>query len=138
TAGALRFGYVLRGAVGRSKHQVHRETHHPINRPMNTRQILAVLLVLCAGWPFTMQQVGAQQSRTVTTGASFLLLSPDARNAGVGEAGTGLDADANALFTNAAKLAFAGHMGISLSYTPWMRQLVEDEHLSYLSAYRRM
>jgi len=105
---------------------------------MNTRQILAVLLVLCAGWPFTMQQVGAQQSRTVTTGASFLLLSPDARNAGVGEAGTGLDADANALFTNAAKLAFAGHMGISLSYTPWMRQLVEDEHLSYLSAYRRM
>lgn len=76
--------------------------------------------------------------RTVTTGASFLLLSPDARNAGVGEASTGLETDANAMYTNAAKLAFADRMGISISYTPWMRQLVDDEHLSYVTAYFRL
>src|SRR5690606_4317372 len=76
--------------------------------------------------------------RTITTGASFLLLSPDARTTGVAEAGTGLLSDANAVFTNAAKLNFAGDKGLSFSYTPWMRQLVKDEHLGYLSAFHRL
>src|SRR5690606_11875260 len=34
--------------------------------------------------------------------------------------------------------AFADRMGNSLSYTPWMRQLVDDEHLSYVTAYHRL
>jgi hypothetical protein len=77
-------------------------------------------------------------NRTITTGASFLLLSPDARTTGVAEASTGLLPDANSVFTNAAKLNFAGDKGISFSYTPWMRQLVKDEHLGYLSAFHRL
>ncbi len=76
--------------------------------------------------------------RTITTGASFLLLSPDARSTGVAEAGTGLMADANSVFINAAKLSFAGEKGLSISYTPWMRQLVKDEHLGYLTAFHRL
>jgi len=76
--------------------------------------------------------------RTITTGASFLLLSPDARTTGVAEAGTGLLSDANSVFTNAAKLNFAGDKGLSFSYTPWMRQLVKDEHLGYLTAFHRL
>lgn len=76
--------------------------------------------------------------RTITTGASFLLLSPDARTTGVAEASTGLLPDANAVFTNAAKLNFAGDKGLSFSYTPWMRQLVKDEHLGYLTAFHRL
>lgn len=77
-------------------------------------------------------------NRTITTGASFLLLSPDARTTGVAEASTGLLPDANSVFTNAAKLNFAGDKGISFSYTPWMRQLVKDEHMGYLSAFHRL
>ncbi|MGV3760936.1 type IX secretion system outer membrane channel protein PorV [Parapedobacter sp.] len=76
--------------------------------------------------------------RTITTGASFLLLSPDARTTGVAEAGTGLLPDANSVFVNAAKLNFAGEKGLSFSYTPWMRQLVKDEHLGYFTAFHRL
>lgn len=92
--------------------------------------MLAVLLPV-----FATAQLGR---RTITTGASFLLLSPDARTTGVAEASTGLLPDANSVFTNAAKLSFAGDKGMSVSYTPWMRQLVKDEHLGYLSAFHRL
>ncbi|MDR6782640.1 hypothetical protein ABIE26_000872 [Pedobacter africanus] len=79
-----------------------------------------------------------QDSRVVNTGAGFLLLSPDARNAGVAEAGTGLPVDANSIFINAAKLIFGEKMGVSVSYTPWMRELTKDSHLGYLTAYRHL
>ncbi len=105
---------------------------------MSIKTIIGSFLILLVGPIPAVTRVMAQHNRTVTTGASFLLLSPDARNSGVGEAGTGLEADANAIFANAAKLVFADHMGISVSYTPWMRQLVDDEHLSYLTAYRQL
>jgi len=42
------------------------------------------------------------------------------------------------VFINAAKLVFAGEKGLSFSYTPWMRQLVKDEHLGYLTAFHRL
>lgn len=77
-------------------------------------------------------------NRVVTSGASFLLLSPDAKNAGVAEAGTGLKSGVNALFVNPAKLLFSDDMGLSLSYTPWMRSLTRDSHLGYLSAFRKI
>ncbi|WP_316816346.1 type IX secretion system outer membrane channel protein PorV [Pedobacter nyackensis] len=79
-----------------------------------------------------------QNNRIVNAGAGFLLLSPDARNAGVAEAGTGLPTDANSLFINAAKSLFGEKMGISVSYTPWMRELTKDSHLGYISAYRHL
>jgi hypothetical protein len=75
------------------------------------------------------------QYSTVTSGASFLMISPDARNAGVAEAGTGLYGDSNSGFTNGAKLSFANRTGISVSYVPWMRELDKDLHLGNLSAY---
>jgi len=94
------------------------------------------MVVLPTAMPlFTAAQLG---NRTVTTGASFLLLSPDARTSGVAEASTGLLPDVNSVFTNAAKLSFAGDKGVSFSYTPWMRQLVKDEHLGYLAAFHRV
>lgn len=75
---------------------------------------------------------------TVTTSASFLLISPDARNAGVAEAGTGLMADANSNFVNGAKISFAGKTGLSLSYVPWLRQLDKDLQLGNISAFRQL
>lgn len=101
-------------------------------------QILSVVYI--AMTTIMLPTVAAAQlgNRAVTTGASFLLLSPDARTTGVAEASTGLMPDANSVFTNAAKLSFAGDMGLSFSYTPWMRQLVKDEHLGYLTAFHRL
>jgi hypothetical protein len=93
-----------------------------------------IAYLLCCCQPGFAQQ----DNRVVNSGAGFLLLSPDARNAGVAEAGTGLPADANAIFINAAKLPFGDKMGISVSYTPWMKQLTSDAHLGYITAYRQL
>jgi len=101
-------------------------------------QILSVAFVAMITMVFPIAARAQLGHRTVTTGASFLLLSPDARTTGVAEASTGLMPDANSVFTNAAKLSFAGDMGLSFSYTPWMRQLVKDEHLGYLTAFHRL
>jgi len=99
---------------------------------------LIKILILWLLFSATIPKAKAQREYSpVTTGASFLLISPDARNTGVAEAGTGLKSDANAMFINAAKLSFAGKTGISVSYVPWLKQLEKDIHLGYLSAYHQ-
>jgi hypothetical protein len=98
---------------------------------------LAVSLMACL--VFAYQNSAAQQdNRAVNTGAGFLLLSPDARNGGVAEAGTGLPVDANSMFINAAKIPFGTKMSVSASYTPWMKELSKDSHLAYIAAYRQL
>ncbi|GAB4133924.1 MAG: type IX secretion system outer membrane channel protein PorV [Raineya sp.] len=74
--------------------------------------------------------------RPITTAVPFLSISPDARAAGMGDAGVAVSADANATFWNPAKMTFTDKQyGITLSYTPWLRQLVNDMSISYLSGF---
>ncbi len=78
----------------------------------------------------------AQKTQSpVNVGATFLLINPDARSAGMGDVVTGIEPDPNALFGNAAKLLFAGNWGISANYSPWMRDMNNNKsNLGYLSA----
>ena len=81
----------------------------------------------------------AQKSgqRPADIGASFLLVNPDARSAATGNAPTGLTPNVNDLFSNAAKIVFAGPFGVSASYSPWMTQLNNNEsNMAYLSAFQ--
>ncbi|MET7000544.1 type IX secretion system outer membrane channel protein PorV [Chitinophaga defluvii] len=80
----------------------------------------------------------AQKTQSpVNVGATFLLINPDARSAGMGDVVTGIEPDPNALFGNAAKLLFAGNWGISANYSPWMRDMNNNKsNLGYLSAYK--
>ncbi|WP_025145943.1 type IX secretion system outer membrane channel protein PorV [Pedobacter jeongneungensis] len=96
-----------------------------------------VVLILLCSVNYAKAQLQNQYS-TVTTGAAFLLISPDARNSGVGEAGTGLTSDANSNFINGAKLSFANKTGISVSYVPWMREIDKSLHLGNLNAYHQL
>lgn len=69
----------------------------------------------------------------------FLTLAPDARSAGMGDAGVAVSPDANATYWNAAKLAFADRdFGASVSYAPWLRNLTDDMWLGYASVYKRI
>ncbi|MBC6112311.1 type IX secretion system outer membrane channel protein PorV [Pedobacter fastidiosus] len=95
----------------------------------------AVFVLLC--FTFYSRAQVQNQYNTVTTGASFLLISPDARNTGVAEAGTGLMSDANSGFINGAKLSFADKTGLSVSYVPWLREIDKNLHLGNLSAYHQ-
>ncbi|MBN9485382.1 MAG: hypothetical protein BGO70_02920 [Bacteroidetes bacterium 43-93] len=75
---------------------------------------------------------------TVTTAVPFLRISPDARSGAMGDVGIALSPDANAQYWNVAKLPFATkNYGISATYTPWLKDIVPDIFLAYLSGYAK-
>ncbi|MGL5889021.1 MAG: type IX secretion system outer membrane channel protein PorV [Bacteroidia bacterium] len=75
---------------------------------------------------------------TITTAVPFLMITPDSRAGGMGEVGVATTPDVNSIHWNAAKLAFAEKkMGLGISYTPWLRALVPDINLAYVSFYAK-
>lgn len=87
----------------------------------------------------TTNDLTAGSINTITTAVPLLLISPDARAGALGDAGGALSPDANSIHWGAAKLAFIeGKSGISLSYIPWLRNLVPDINLGYLSFYKKL
>ena len=66
-------------------------------------------------------------------------IAPDARAAGMGDVGAATDPDVNSQYWNLAKYPFCiSRAGISLNYTPWLRQLVNDIDLAYVAGYYRI
>jgi hypothetical protein len=81
----------------------------------------------------------ANNVNVVTTAVPFLLISPDAREGGMGDAGAASSPDVNAVHWNPSKLAFINdQLGVDVSYTPWLRQLVPDINLAYLSWFYKL
>ncbi len=77
--------------------------------------------------------------RVVTSAVPFLTISPDSRSASMGDAGAASTPDANSIFWNTAKLAFAkDQAGVNFSYAPWLRDLVGDMGLLNTSGYYRV
>ncbi|MBL7719510.1 MAG: type IX secretion system outer membrane channel protein PorV [Flavipsychrobacter sp.] len=76
--------------------------------------------------------------RTITTAVPFLRISPDARSGAMGDVGVAISPDANAQFWNVAKMPFASKKyGVSMTYTPWLKDLVPDIWLGYISGYAK-
>lgn len=72
----------------------------------------------------------------ITTGVTSLNIAPDARGASMGDIGAATDPDENSQYWNPSKYAFAySSAGISLSYTPWLRKLVNDIALLNAAGY---
>jgi hypothetical protein len=79
------------------------------------------------------------QDRIITTGVPFLLITPDARAAGMGELGVATSVDAYAQQWNPAKYPFSRKdSGLGLSYTPYLRQIVDDIFLGNLTYFIKM
>ena len=79
------------------------------------------------------------QLNTITTAVPFLLIAPDSRSGAIGDAGVALGPSASSLHWNMAQLGFAkNEFEASLSYSPWLRALVDDMNLAYLSGYKRL
>jgi hypothetical protein len=67
-----------------------------------------------------------KNSRVISTVAPLLLINSDARSAGMGDAGVATSSDENALYHNAAKMAFnTSQFSGGFSYTPWLQNLVD-------------
>jgi hypothetical protein len=76
---------------------------------------------------------------TITTAVPFMSITPDSRAGAMGDAGTALSASSTSIYWNTSMLNFAEEKSaISISYTPWLRQLTNDIHLSYLSGYYKI
>ena len=79
------------------------------------------------------------QDRVITTGVPFLLVSADARAAGMADIGVSSSADAFSQQWNPAKYAFAiDKQGFSVSYTPYLTDLVNDISLGQLTYYNKI
>ncbi len=76
------------------------------------------------------------QLNTITTALPFMSITPDSRAGGMGDAGTALSPNSSSVYWNTSALSFSKIKSeISLSYVPWLRQLTNDIHLSYLSGF---
>lgn len=87
--------------------------------------------------------VTAQDKRNmfnpVNTSVTSQTIAPDARSAGMGDVGAATDPDVNSQYWNPAKYPFnISRAGVSLNYTPWLRQLVSDIDLASLAGYYRI
>lgn len=88
--------------------------------------------------------VNAQESlknefNPITTGVTSLGIVPDARGAAMGDLGVATDPDANSQYWNPSKYAFAySKAGVSVSYTPWLRKLVNDIYLANIAGYWKL
>ena len=66
-------------------------------------------------------------------------IAPDAHGGGLGDVGAATDPDVNSQYWNPAKYPFnISRAGVSLNFTPWLRSLVNDMNLAYLSGYYRI
>lgn len=84
--------------------------------------------------------LSGQPVGVVNTAVPFLGFTPDARSAGMGDAGVALrDADANAIYWNPSKLVYAKDPGgLSVSYTPWLRNLIGDMYFTNIAGYKKL
>lgn len=84
-------------------------------------------------------QYSVAQKRVITTGVPFLLITSDARAAGMGELGVASSPDAYSQQWNPSKYAFAERkMGVGVSYTPYLSKLVNDIFLANLTYYNKI
>lgn len=104
----------------------------------NMKKILLGAIVLI---PFCNIDLKAQNSedakfRPILTAVPSLRIAPDAQGAALGDQGVATMPDTYSTYWNASKLSFMDSAaGISLSYTPWLKQLVNDIALMYVGGY---
>jgi hypothetical protein len=81
----------------------------------------------------------AQKINVVTTAVPFLRISPDARSGGMGDLALATQPDASSSYFNLGKVPFnTSTAGVNLTYTPWLKKLVNDVYLASLSGYYKL
>lgn len=101
------------------------------------RILLTLLLAVVSAGAFAQDKL--DMFNPVNTSVTSQMIAPDARAAGMGDVGVATDPDVNSQYWNPAKYPFCiSRAGVSLNYTPWLRQLVSDMDLAYLSGYYRI
>ncbi len=85
------------------------------------------------------KELGGSSINTIQSVVPFLTIAPDSRAGAMGDVGAATSPDVFSMHWNPAKYAFIdGTTGIAISYSPWLRKLVPDINLAYLSGFTRI
>ncbi|MCM1378065.1 MAG: type IX secretion system outer membrane channel protein PorV [Clostridium sp.] len=106
-----------------------------------TIRLIAIigLLASCALSANAENDIKDNEFNPVNTGVTTLSIAPDARGSAMGNLGAATDPDMNSQFWNPSKYAFGySQGGLSLSYTPWLRKIVNDIFLANLAGYWKL
>lgn len=102
-------------------------------------RISAIVLLSFTATILQAQNEKRDMFNPVNTSVTSQSIAPDARAAGMGDVGAATDPDVVSQYWNPAKYPFCiSRAGVALNYTPWLRQLVNDMDLAYLSGYYRI
>ena len=105
---------------------------------MKRRYYIGTLLLLFCALTMSAQDK-KDMFNPIYTSVTSQMIAPDARAAGMGDLGAATDPDVNSQYWNPAKYPFTiSRAGVSLNYTPWLRQIVNDIDLAYLAGYYRI
>ena len=105
------------------------------------KPILAIAMMAAAMTALAQDNINPvkDEFNPITTGVTSLSITPDARGASMGDLGAATEPDVNSQFWNPSKYAFAySRAGVSLSYTPWLRKIVNDIYLANLAGYYKL
>jgi len=103
-------------------------------RPTAFKLTAAILILV--GIAQTTKAQSVDPINVVTTAVPFLRISPDARAAGMGDLAIATSPDANSSFWNLAKVPYNTNKGgISASYTPWLKDILNDVYLASVAGY---
>ncbi len=107
-------------------------------RPTALKISVAVTLLLCIKFS-SLNAQSAEKINVVTTAVPFLRISPDARAGGMGDLSIATSADAASSYFNLGKVPFNElSAGVNVTYTPWLKNLVNDVYLASVSAFYKM
>jgi len=102
-------------------------------------RLFAAVTLLFAGIVPSVNAQTPEPINVVTTAVPFLRISPDARAGGMGDLSLATSADASASYFNLGKVPFnTSPAGVNLTYTPWLKRLVNDVYLASLAGYYKL
>jgi len=102
-------------------------------------KLTAAVTLLIAGGISSVKAQNPNRINVVTTAVPFLRISPDARAGGMGDLGIATSPDPSAPYFNLAKVPFnESNGGINLTYTPWLKKLVNDVYLASAAGYYKI
>lgn len=106
------------------------------------KKVAAVLFILLSLTFYGIAQTDTltlNNARPISTAVPFLNITPDARGGALGDLGVATSPDIFSIYWNSAKYAFLDKKyAIGLSYTPWLRKIVNGINLSQLVGFYRL
>lgn len=103
------------------------------------RIAIVVILIALSGKTLLFSQPSSGSLNAIQTVVPFLTIAPDSRAGAMGDAGVATSPDVYSMHWNPAKFAFIdGNGGVGISYSPWLRNLVPDINIAYLTGYKRI